>query len=214
MHSLITSYLLQSKECVLPGIGTLQIKNTPATVDDHTNQIFPPSEEIVFKEESNLNSTGLVKYIADKKNINLKEAEHLLINFCKEENEKINSGEKLSLETIGTLKKDENDEIYFEKELGFNFFNPVVVDKVYEPQVIKEELVTEDEYDSPAQKIAEENEVIVERSQWGWWAAILTAIAFAAIFFYFKDQKLSGSSAGNHQPINVGSASPTYIIPR
>ncbi len=67
MHSLITSYLLQTKECILPGIGILQIINTPATKDAAKSQLLPPSEEFIFKHEIQKNSAGLVKYIADKK---------------------------------------------------------------------------------------------------------------------------------------------------
>ncbi len=81
MESLITSYLLQSKECVLPGIGSFQIKNIPATFVDGTNQLLPPSEEIIFKEEIFSQSSGIVQYIADKKKIEENEAEALLSNF-------------------------------------------------------------------------------------------------------------------------------------
>ncbi len=213
MHSLITSYLLQSKECILPGIGTLQIKTIPAAIDNAANQITPPSEEIVFNEQSNSNATGLIKYIADKRNININEAENLLVNFCKEEKEKINNGERLTIKTIGTLQKNENGKIYFEREAGFNFYNPINIDKVYKPNINKEEKITETENDFPEQN-REENKVIIARSYWGWWAAILTAIAFAAIFFYSKDQNFSGSSAGNHQKLIIDSASATYNILR
>ncbi len=113
MDSLITSYLLQSKECVLPGIGSFQIKNIPATFVDDTNQLLPPSEEIIFKNEILTESPGLVKYIADKKHIEQNEAEELLLDFCNEWKKKIRAGEKLNLPPLGSLQNNKDREILF-----------------------------------------------------------------------------------------------------
>ena len=89
----------------MPGIGVLQIIHTPSSTDAIANSILPPFEGIIFKNEDHSASPGLVKYIADKKNIEQSNAESLLNEFCKEWREKINAGEKLSFETVGSIQK-------------------------------------------------------------------------------------------------------------
>ncbi len=67
MHSIITSYLLQTGKCALPYLGFFNTEYKPAETDIVYKQIFPPLEEIVFSEETILLSPGLVNYIAAKK---------------------------------------------------------------------------------------------------------------------------------------------------
>jgi nucleoid DNA-binding protein len=149
MESLITSYLLQSKECVLPGIGSFQIKNIPATYVDGANQLLPPSEEIIFKEEILSLSSGIVKYIADKKHIEENEAEGLLSNFCNVWNKKILAGEKLNLLPLGFLLSNEDGEILFKRETGFPFLQALKLNNPYqkteEPELNREAEVLIDE---------------------------------------------------------------------
>ncbi|MDB5221684.1 MAG: hypothetical protein JWN83_351 [Chitinophagaceae bacterium] len=214
MHSLITSYLLQSKECILPGIGILQVINTPASTDAATRRLLPPSEEIIFRKESHSKSPGLVKYIVGKKHIQQSEAEELLNDFCKEWKEKINAGEKLDLEGIGSIQKNTDGIISFEKENSFNFLQPIIVDNLYKS--VEEPLLIDK--DPEVNEYKEEEEVIVERgekSYWGLWALILLAIGSVVIFYHFKDYKIiTGSSVGNQHKYIIDSAGATYQLPK
>jgi hypothetical protein len=216
MHSIITSYLLQSKECILPGIGVLQIIHTPASTDAANNRILPPVDEIIFKKEDHSASGGLVDYISKIKKVDKAEAETLLNNFCKEWKEKINAGERLTFEAIGSIYKRDG-EIILEKESNINFLKPIAVDSVYrkvqesvsveEKHIsIKEEPVMAEAYEYRE----EQQEVVVERSYWGLWALIFFAIAAVVLFYHFKDHTLSGSSVGNQNHLAVDSANATY----
>jgi hypothetical protein len=205
MRSLITSYLLQSKECVLPGIGTLHTIHTPASTDAATRRILPPFEEFIFKHEDNSKSPGLVKYIADKKHIDQSEAENLLNDFCKEWKEKINTGEELRFETVGSILKNADGAIVFEKENTFNFLQPISVEQTYnkteEPVVIEEPIV-------PEVFEKKDEHIVVERTWWGLWALILLAIGAVMMFYYFKDHK--STSFGNQNHYAVDSATATH----
>ncbi len=208
MQSLITSYLLQSKECILPGIGMLQIIHTPASTDAAANRILPPFEGIIFKSEDHSKSPGLVKYIADKKNIKPSEAEYLLNDFCKEWKEKINAGEKLSFETVGSIHKNADGIIVFEKENTLNFLKPISVEDAYhrteEPVAINEEPIVPEVFEE------KEEDIVVERTYWGLWALILVAIGAVMLFYHFKDHKLTGTSIGNQNHYAVDSATATH----
>ena len=208
MHSLITSYLLQSRECNLPGIGNLQMIHTPASTDAANNRILLPFERIIFKNQDYSKSHGLVKYIADKKQIEQSEAEDLLNNFCKEWKEKINAGGKLVFETIGSIQKNVDGIIVFEKENIYNFLQPISVN---DPYYKTEEPVAIDEEPTVSEVFEEKDEdVVIERSYWGLWALILLAIGSAIFFFHFKDIKLSGSTIGNQHHFTLDPPTATY----
>ena len=119
MHSLITSYLIQCKECTLPGIGDLRIINTGASTDTANNQLLPPFEEVIFRTGSGTASSGLINYIAGKKQIPLAEAENVLNNFCKDWKEKIGAGERLIFKTLGSIHKSADGSVVFERERSF-----------------------------------------------------------------------------------------------
>ena len=223
MHSLITSYLLQSKECILPGIGILKIIHTPASTDANNNRILPPFEGIIFKREDPSKSPGLVKYISDKKHIPESEAEAQLDNFCKEWKEKIGAGAKLHFETVGSIRQNADGIIMFEKENSLNFFKPIPVDSIYhkseQPSPIAEEVrvsepgvVTEEPGVVSEAPDGVSEEVVVERSYWGLWALILLAIGLVLIFYHFKDHKLSGSNTGNDHKFVIDSTGATYHL--
>lgn len=214
MRSLITSYLLQSKECVLPGIGVLKIIHTPASTDAANNKLLPPFEQVIFKRDSGTASAGLVNYIAAKKNIELPEAENLLNSFCNEWKEKINAGKKLTFETLGSLHKDAEGSIVFERERSYNFLQPVSIESSYQKveQQQNENHLAVTEQPAIIEEGTYKEEVVVERSYWGLWALILLAIGLVMLFYHFKDHKLTGSSAGNQHKNTVDTATATYRI--
>lgn len=211
MHSLITSYLLQSKECVLPGIGSLKIIHTPARTDHKNNLLLPPSDDIIFQPGSQTKSAGLIKYIADKTSTNENDAEDQLISFCNEWKTRINNGNTFHLDTIGFVKKNADGKLVFENEEGINFPEPIPVISTYQKS---EELVRSEaeKYEPVTETAAPFEEHIVERSYWGIWALILLAIGFVVLFYHFKDRKLNGSGIGNQHHYIIDSAKSTYTI--
>jgi hypothetical protein len=211
MHSLITSYLLQSKQCILPGIGVLQILHTPASTDIATNRILPPFEEIIFKKEDHSKSPGFVKFIADKKNIEQSEAEGLLNDFCNEWKEKIKTGEKLNFENIGTIQTNVDGVIVFEKENTINFFQPISVNDTYHRTELPEPII--DKQTQPELYEEVDEDIVVQRSYWGLWALILLVIGAVMIFYHFKEHGISRASISNQHQYPVDSAGATYTIP-
>ena len=211
MHSLITSYFLQSKHCVLPGIGVLKLIHRGASTDAANHILLPPNEEIIFTAEDHSTSPALVKYIADKKQIDKSEAENLLDNFCREWKEKIEAGEKLNFEVLGSIMENENGKIIFEREQTINFLQPISIDTAYKKAGEEEKsVVDETNSNEPADY---KEEVVMEKSYWGFWALILVAVAALIIFYHFKDQTISISGAGNQNHLSVDSSKATYNTP-
>ena len=213
MRSLITSYLLQNKECRLSGIGMLRIISTPATSDTANNLLQPPFDGIIFTAGTDSFSTGLIDYIAKKNQISTKESEIELNEFCKEWKEKIKRGEILTLDIVGSIKKNDDGLMIFEKERSFNLLKPIPVNDLYqknnEPSPIAEEQTITD-----INEFEEKETVIVEKTNWAFWAIILLAVGFVFIFYHFKDHAFSGSTIGNQKKPIIDSAAAGYYIPK
>lgn len=207
MHSIITSYLLQSKECVLPGIGSLQIIDTPAATANEPGRILPPSSEIIFKRNESKKLDGQVNYIAAVSNIPKEEAEDRLNDFCKEWKHKINNGESLHLETIGFIKKNGEGDIVFEKEETINFYEPIEVDQIYKSHTLP---AVEAEVHVAKEEIYVKEKVVIKRSYWWLWALILLAIAAVMIFYHFSENGFNRSTLGNQNKIKPGTTQETY----
>ena len=70
MQDLITSFIIQSKECKLAEIGKFTVITKPAKTDIANKQITPSFKEIHFNKREEKISDELVKYVADKKDNN------------------------------------------------------------------------------------------------------------------------------------------------
>ena len=226
MQTLITSFLLQNKECTLPGIGDLRVINTGASTDANNNLLLPPFEEIIFRPGADSASPALIHYIAAKNNIAEEEAQKRLQEFCRDWKEKIAAREKLVLETIGSIHNNADGNLVFERERSYQYLQPVAIHSPYHKKDSVDTeavnaLVAVDEV-SPAnnnliESLGEQGvhkemveDVIVERSYWGLWALILFAIAAVMLFYHFKDHAFTGSSSGNQNHLPVDSAKAAY----
>src|SRR5438128_7034025 len=121
MESLITSFLIQKRECSLPSIGSFRIKRIAASTDN--GRILPPAEHIIFNSNSGSASPELIQYISRKKNIDQISAENTLSEFCNEWKKRLKDGETIRLGTVGSLHLDGSN-VYFQRD-SVNFFQPI-----------------------------------------------------------------------------------------
>ncbi|MEP6594526.1 MAG: hypothetical protein ABJA71_01215 [Ginsengibacter sp.] len=213
MHPIITSYLLQAAKCVLPNIGFFKIKYKPAESDVVNMQIAPPVEEIVFNEQANFLSPGLIKYVAAKKNILVSEAESLVNNFCKEWKEKIEGGEVLCFESFGCLQKNDAGIISFTKEERAIYFKTLSAERVLHDNAEHAVLVGDTETTSTLMNEYYSEEAPVVKRRWVIPAIILTSIALVILFYSFYNHKISVSAIGNRSHFTIKSVGKTHFKP-
>jgi CCDC81-like prokaryotic HU domain 2 len=199
MRNLITSFLLQSKQCALPHLGIFQIKMIPSKPDMANKQILPPYNEISFQENRHTDPGNLPNYIADKKNILIQEAKDELDIYCRAWKKKMNAGEKLYLDPVGWLQKNSDGHIYFEKTGNNSYWQPVSAERVLRQNATHNVLVGDRETTSTAMNQYYNGEVVFERSHWSTWAIILTAIASSVLFFHFSNHSIATEGVGNQQ---------------
>ncbi len=209
MQSIITPYFLQSGECSLEQIGTISISSKPAELDIVNKQILPPFEEIIFTEDATQSSPGLIKYIAQKKGYSADVAESILTDFCNEWKDRLADGESFVFETLGSLQKNNDGNIYFKRTETTQFLKPVIAERVLHENAEHNVLIGDKEISSSM--ITEYNiEEPIKKSKWWLWALILAVVAFAALTYHFSKHNFNGEGTGNQTHIVIDSAGATH----
>lgn len=189
IQDLVTAYLLQHHECILPGIGVFKVNHNPACYDETSQLMLPSAEEIVFRETSGHHAVDLVAFIALKKKVSHQQAEEMLREFCREAKDNIKDGVKFIIETFGSLQKNAAGNIYFSRDKSPVFFEPVKADIVYEedasPDV--EPAISGDHY----------HPELPSGSYWWVWAMVLFVIAVVIIFYHFTSHPFTANGIGN-----------------
>jgi hypothetical protein len=211
MQKLLADYLFQYKKCALPQIGTLQIKNIPASSIFGERKISAPIPVIEFKEE--IHSTEEVEaYIATHKNITRDAAADLLKKMV-EDIQALPLGQRLEIPNAGKFCKDENDKIGFiAEEAPAHFLPQVIAERVVHPNDSHTMLVGETETNTAAmaEYFSEEDEPVM-KSKWWIFAIVSFAIATAAVGFYVS-AKNAGSFFGASNKIEAVVADSTYRL--
>lgn len=210
MQDLITSFLVQTKECSLPRIGKFSIESTSVEMDNVNKKAFPPSEKLVFSGRPDQHTEELVKYISYKKNSSEIESAEKLKRWCEETKEKINQGEKITFTSIGSLQKNTSGTISFEPENNFRFFEAVNAERVIHKNEEHAVLVGDRETTSSVMNQFLNEEEIVKNSRWKIAAIILFAIAVIVLFIHFYIHSFSFFSTGNENQFTPATPAATY----
>jgi nucleoid DNA-binding protein len=195
MQALITSYLIQKKECNLPLLGHFRIKTKPADFEKANKKIFPPTDEILYSEFAGNLSGDLITYISDLRNITRDEAEGKINNWCQYAKEKLDLGEKIIFNSMGSLQKDAAGNIFFQRKKEYSFYEPVSAEgfnKNSEHPV----LVGDTETTSAVMNEFFRQEIIQKRTWWKIWAIVLLTISLLVLVYYFA-YEFSETGLGN-----------------
>jgi nucleoid DNA-binding protein len=212
MLDLITSYLIQAKECNLPGIGSFKIITKPASVDVANKKMFPPADEIIFSERTDKISDDLITYIAHKKNIDSTASKEEIKSWCKSIKEKIASGEEISFNSIGSIQKDADGKVFFTRQQYLTFFEPVIAERVIHKDAEHAMLVGDKETTSSAMNLLLHEEVETKNSSWNIIALILLVIALLVIFLHFYNSPPGSVAIGNQNTFPVQQPTATYLL--
>ncbi len=110
----IHELLLENEIVIIPGFGAFISNYKPSEINPENDEIIPPSKEISFDQKIRNNDGLLVGYIAGNENIShfdaLKEIEKERENILYE----LDKGERITIENIGILFLNDNNEIEFE----------------------------------------------------------------------------------------------------
>lgn len=211
MQDLIASFIIQSKECKLPGIGKFRQVATPAESDIANKQIIPPVKEFLFTGREEKISNELINYIAVKKNVPITEAQSLIKEWCSNVSFKLKNNEELILPSLGSLKRIASGNIFFHRENDIPFFVPVAAERVVHQNSVHAVLVGDKETNSSVMNQLLNEDEVRPNNTWKIIALILFIVCLFLLFFYFYQHPFSLSSLGNQQKIFPQAPPDTYM---
>jgi len=110
---LYISELLQDYDCVVfPGFGAFTVHAVEAKFDQNTRYILPPSREIRFNQDIKMNDGILMNHFAHRHQIASPKAYKEIENHCHEINYRLDHGETIGLEGLGSIKRNEGKIIF------------------------------------------------------------------------------------------------------
>lgn len=114
--------LLFGHDCVIvPGFGGFIGNYTPARIDKSSGTFYPPVKQISFNRNLNHNDGLLVGRISGSANINYGDARNLVEEFVADLRRKIEKGEKVVFDNIGSFINNQEGNIQFEPDRNANY---------------------------------------------------------------------------------------------
>lgn len=114
--------LLFGHDCVIvPGFGGFIGNYTPARIDRSTDTFYPPVKKISFNRNLNHNDGLLVGRISDSEKINYGDARNLVEEFVTGLRKKLEKGEKVVFDNIGSFVNNHEGNIQFEPDSKVNY---------------------------------------------------------------------------------------------
>lgn len=114
--------LLFSHDCVIiPGFGGFIGNYTPARIDRSISTFFPPVKQISFNRNLNHNDGLLVGRISSHSELGYGDARTIVEEFVAGLRKKLEKGEKVVLENIGSLINNQEGNVQFEPERNVNY---------------------------------------------------------------------------------------------
>jgi len=114
--------LLFGHDCVIvPGFGGFLGNYTPARIDKTTGTFYPPVKQISFNRNLNHNDGLLVGRISAESGIGYGDARNLVDEFVTGVRNKLEKGEKVLFDNIGSFVNNHEGNIQFEPDRAVNY---------------------------------------------------------------------------------------------
>ncbi len=114
--------LLFIHDCViLPGFGGFVANYKPADIDEELNLGIPPSKSIGFNRNLSQNDGLLINRLSEAENLTYLEAEKSIQFFIEDLRVRIQRGEKVILDKIGSFYNDRRHNLLFEPSKELNY---------------------------------------------------------------------------------------------
>lgn len=171
-------YLILYKKLSLPGVGSFTIQQTNASVDVAGQIIYPPLPVISFGANTLDDDKHLQQYLSHE---NPGDA----LQIAKTIKENLSHQKHASLNGIGSLQKDENDNIIFQPAYTLqDYFPAITAERVIYKNAAHTMLVGDAERTNLEMQDALTKPVTKAKDRWVLYAVLLAAAGIAALIYY------------------------------
>ncbi|MDQ6761641.1 MAG: hypothetical protein M3015_03315 [Bacteroidota bacterium] len=198
MQKIIASYLVQKKECNLPGIGNFKINMVPASLDVANKKMFPPAAEIIFTEGDVHLQRDLVNYVSNQQKVGEQQAADNITRWCHNVSESLDAGEKIIFESIGSLQKNAAGNIFLHAKKEFRLYDAVIAERVIHKNEDHAVLVGDKETTSAVMNEYYKADTVFERKfSWKIWAIVLFSLSLLSLILHFSYHSFNTAGVGN-----------------
>lgn len=197
MQEIISTFLVQNKQCTLPSIGTFKVERRSAELDVAARSMLPPVDEILFTEKEEGNNNLLINYIISKRGITQDEAESLLNQFCADTADNLRKGQKIFFNSFGTLEINQENKLTFTPSASSFLLQPISANAVIHAHPDHELLVGNRETTSIAMTEYLNDRGIIKTTNWRMWALILGLLAVSILVYFYSTHTFKMDGVGN-----------------
>jgi hypothetical protein len=201
MFKVLNAYLFQHRNISVPGLGTIYLESSPATMDIADRTILPPTYRFRLDKYFDAPDREFFSFLASQRNILDYEAIKWYNEFSFELRHRIRTEEKVHWEGVGLLRQDESGNTLLEPGAGPQLYMlPTPALRVNRQNAQHVLLVGDQEKTNFEMNEWLHDEVGVRRNRRYWWiiALILGAIAVAILVWHVS---VNGWSIGNQQKL-------------
>lgn len=114
--------LLFGHDCVIiPGFGGFIGNYSPARIDRNSGTFHPPLKQISFNRNLNHNDGLLIGRISEFSGLNYRDARNLVEDFVGDLKRKLEKGERVVFDNIGTFDNNNEGNVVFEPDSTVNY---------------------------------------------------------------------------------------------
>ncbi len=198
MQKMIASYLVQKRECNLPGIGNFKMNIVPASLDVANKKMFPPATEIHFHQGDVHLQRDLVNYVSLQQSLSEEQAAENITRWCRNVSESLEAGERIVFESIGNLQKNADGNIVLQTKNELRLYDAVTAERVIHKDDGHAVLVGDTETTSAAMSEYYKTETVFERKiSWKTWAIVLFSLSLLSLIIHFSYHRFTTASVGN-----------------
>jgi len=208
MEHLIEEYLFTHKQCPLPAIGTLRVKEGYATAWYSENRISGPAPFIVL-DPSDSDAGDFISYISKYDHISVPEAVSRLNDYCSSL-KNLHATNEINLPLAGRFFVDAHGQLVFRQhEFPSEFMPSIQTQRVKHLNVVHSMKVGDTETTSEVMAEYYTEQENQPKEKWWIWALIFFVIAAGVFSLYYNDNRRS-ASFGNAMPLQQEPVTPTY----
>ncbi len=120
LSNYITGLLFIHDCVILPGFGGFVANYNDAVYDESSNTFSPPSKKLLFNSNLSYNDGLLINYLSRQKGISYEEADQLVKQSVEDAWIRLEKGETLKFDGIGTFRYNDDGTLNFNPQLTEN----------------------------------------------------------------------------------------------
>ena len=203
MYSELYTYLIKNNKLTLPGVGTFLLEKGSASVNFPNRKAEAAAWSVSLVQEMNVPG-DFYGWLGAVSGITSREAVVRFNDFAFDLKKRINEGTVVNWSGIGSISKGLAGEMKFVAESTPLFREqPVIAEKVIRDKA--EHMVRVGEMERTSDEMTEMlNQPEKAKSLWWVWAAVLALLSVLFIGWYFSENGVGVSSAGNGGKLSPG----------